>query len=410
MRGVVDYGLDPVVAIVDSERPGEAHKGIPIVGTVEEGLAFEPTTALVGVATQGGRFPPAWRALLAEAIRAGLDVENGLHEFIADDPELGRAGRASTASSSATCAARRPGSTCRPAPNLEVDAQTVLTVGSDCAIGKMTVSLELDRAARERGLAVRLRPDRPDRDRDRGVGNRGRRRRVGLPRGRRRAARRRGRGAGRTAPLGRRPGLAASTRCTRASRSGSSTGRRRTRTCCAIAPAPRRSRAPLATRSRRSTARPAARGDLAARAARPGRGGAVNTRGLDDEGGRGRRGRRGRTGCPRTIRSASARDAAGRRARAAPLTRTSVRSTVANRCSVVSSRLVLLGVVLSLGRALVPGWWTRPGLPREAVRHALVDSHGALRGRPARGRSGRSNGATGSWVQCSLRASGSFCP
>ena len=37
--------------------------------------------------------------------------------------------------------------------NLEVDAQIVLTVGSDCAIGKMTVSLELDRAARERGLA-----------------------------------------------------------------------------------------------------------------------------------------------------------------------------------------------------------------------------------------------------------------
>ncbi|HWH06532.1 MAG TPA: NAD-dependent epimerase/dehydratase family protein, partial [Gaiellaceae bacterium] len=37
--------------------------------------------------------------------------------------------------------------------NLEVPARIVLTVGSDCAIGKMTVSLELDRAARDRGLA-----------------------------------------------------------------------------------------------------------------------------------------------------------------------------------------------------------------------------------------------------------------
>ena len=36
--------------------------------------------------------------------------------------------------------------------NLEQEAAIVLTVGSDCAIGKMTVSLELDRAARERGL------------------------------------------------------------------------------------------------------------------------------------------------------------------------------------------------------------------------------------------------------------------
>jgi uncharacterized NAD-dependent epimerase/dehydratase family protein len=36
---------------------------------------------------------------------------------------------------------------------MDVPAQIVLTVGSDCAIGKMTVSLELDRAARARGLA-----------------------------------------------------------------------------------------------------------------------------------------------------------------------------------------------------------------------------------------------------------------
>jgi uncharacterized NAD-dependent epimerase/dehydratase family protein len=46
-----------------------------------------------------------------------------------------------------------PGLDCATGANLDVDAGIVLTVGSDCAIGKMTVSLELDRAARERGLA-----------------------------------------------------------------------------------------------------------------------------------------------------------------------------------------------------------------------------------------------------------------
>jgi uncharacterized NAD-dependent epimerase/dehydratase family protein len=46
-----------------------------------------------------------------------------------------------------------PGLDCATGANLEVDARIVLTVGSDCAIGKMTVSLELDRVARERGLA-----------------------------------------------------------------------------------------------------------------------------------------------------------------------------------------------------------------------------------------------------------------
>ena len=85
-RGVVDYGADPVVAILDSRRAGETHKGIPIVAAVDEALALEPTTALVGVATQGGRFPPAWRDLLRSCIAHGLDLENGLHEFVADDP------------------------------------------------------------------------------------------------------------------------------------------------------------------------------------------------------------------------------------------------------------------------------------------------------------------------------------
>ena len=91
MRGVVRYGADPVVAIVDSERAGESYEGIPIVGTVEEAATFGPTTALVGVATQGGRFPPAWRELLKSAIAAGLDLENGLHEYVDRRPGARRA-------------------------------------------------------------------------------------------------------------------------------------------------------------------------------------------------------------------------------------------------------------------------------------------------------------------------------
>src|SRR5947208_11786358 len=87
-RGVIRYAPDPAVVVVDSTRPGETLDGVPVVATVAEALGYEPTTALVGVATQGGRFPPAWRELLKACIEAGLDVENGLHEFLADDPEL----------------------------------------------------------------------------------------------------------------------------------------------------------------------------------------------------------------------------------------------------------------------------------------------------------------------------------
>ncbi len=77
MRGIIRYGPDPVVAVLDSARAGEAHDGIPVVGTVEDALRFAPTVAVVGVATQGGRFPPAWRELLKSAIANGLDVESG---------------------------------------------------------------------------------------------------------------------------------------------------------------------------------------------------------------------------------------------------------------------------------------------------------------------------------------------
>ena len=152
MRGIVRYGPDPVVAILDSKRPGETHEGIPIVGTVEAALPYEPTVAVVGVATQGGRFPPAWRDLLKQCISAGLDVESGLHEFVSDDPELAALAREHGVELRDL---RKPpeGLSVPSGANLEVDATIVLTVGSDCAIGKKTVAVELDREARGRGLA-----------------------------------------------------------------------------------------------------------------------------------------------------------------------------------------------------------------------------------------------------------------
>ena len=151
MFGVIRYGPNPVVAVVDSERAGETVEGVPVVASVEDGLAYEPDTALVGVAVAGGRLPPEWRALLEGALEAGLDVESGMHEFLGDDPEL-------------VALARKHGAELRDyrrvpeglsvptGENLTHDASVVLTVGSDCAIGKKTVALELDRAARARGL------------------------------------------------------------------------------------------------------------------------------------------------------------------------------------------------------------------------------------------------------------------
>jgi uncharacterized NAD-dependent epimerase/dehydratase family protein len=108
--------------------------------------------AVVGVATQGGRFPPAWRELLKSCITGGLDVESGLHEFISEDPELSELARRHGVELR-DLRKPPPGLNVPTGANLEVDAKIVLTVGSDCAIGKKTVAVELDLEARRRGLA-----------------------------------------------------------------------------------------------------------------------------------------------------------------------------------------------------------------------------------------------------------------
>jgi len=151
MRGIVRYRRDEVVAILDSKRAGAEYDAVPIVGSVTDALAYEPDTALVGVAVAGGRLGPEWRALLRDAISAGLDVEAGMHEFLADDPDLSPLAHERGVELRDI---RRPpdGLSVPTGANLELGAAVVLTVGSDCAVGKKTMALELDREARSRGI------------------------------------------------------------------------------------------------------------------------------------------------------------------------------------------------------------------------------------------------------------------
>ena len=152
MRGIIRYGPDPVVAILDSPRAGEDHDGIPVVG---DGRGRAPVRADGRDRGRGDarRSVPARvaRAPGASASPRGLDVESGLHEFLADDPELAELARSHGVSLRDL---RRPPrvSSVPTGANLEVDSTIVLTVGSDCAIGKKTVAVELDLEARGAGL------------------------------------------------------------------------------------------------------------------------------------------------------------------------------------------------------------------------------------------------------------------
>jgi uncharacterized NAD-dependent epimerase/dehydratase family protein len=151
LRGVMRYRRESVVAILDTKRAGQTDDGVPIVGSVNEALCFNPNTALVGVVTQGGHFPGDWQELLKSCVAKGLDLENGLHVRLHDIPGLPElAGKHGVELRDL----REPPTDLSTATgeNLEVDATIVLTVGSDCAIGKMTATCELDLEARHRGL------------------------------------------------------------------------------------------------------------------------------------------------------------------------------------------------------------------------------------------------------------------
>ncbi|MFN2431649.1 MAG: DUF1611 domain-containing protein [Gemmatimonadota bacterium] len=161
---VVRYRGDEVVAVLDSVTAGRdvaevigVGRGIPVVGTLEEGLLLEPDTLLVGVAPRGGRLPDAWRALLRKALERGLEVVSGLHTLLGDDPELAAAARAG---GGAIWDVRRvpddlPVASGRAA---QVEALVVLTVGSDCNVGKMTAAMELVHAARRAGRRAAFAP------------------------------------------------------------------------------------------------------------------------------------------------------------------------------------------------------------------------------------------------------------
>jgi uncharacterized NAD-dependent epimerase/dehydratase family protein len=158
--GVIRYGKDPVVAVIDSTRAGQDvaqaldapfGAGIPVVRDIHEALSYQPDTLLIGIAPMGGALPESWRWQLLAAIEAGLDLISGLHFFLSDDEEL----RSAAIKRGVTIwDVRRPPDRRRVAQFLphRPGSHTILMVGSDCATGKKSTALELDEEARRRGL------------------------------------------------------------------------------------------------------------------------------------------------------------------------------------------------------------------------------------------------------------------
>lgn len=158
--GIIRYSKDKVVAVIDSTNAGKdvaqalgipLGEGIPMVKDIHEALEYQPDTFMIGIAPAGGALPASWRWQLLTAIEHKLSVISGLHTFLADDEEFRAAAekhgveiwdvrRPAAQTRVAQLTPHRPGS------------NTILMVGSDCSAGKMTVALELERVAEQRGL------------------------------------------------------------------------------------------------------------------------------------------------------------------------------------------------------------------------------------------------------------------
>lgn len=157
-----------ILSVIDSQKAGldagavlgDEPNGIPICRDLAAALAHAggvPDTFIFGMAPASGRFSTHERGLVLEAMAFGMNIVNGLHEFLNDDPEMAAA---SAASNVRILDIRRP----RAKKDLrlfsgriaEVTCPRIAVLGTDCAIGKRTTATILTRALNDRGVRAVL--------------------------------------------------------------------------------------------------------------------------------------------------------------------------------------------------------------------------------------------------------------
>lgn len=130
-----------------------ADLGLPDM-TIEEAAEKGCKTLVVGVANRGGVIPASWRASLVKAIENGMDVASGLHNRVAAIPEVAEAAKAHGRS---LFDVRHPTQDFDVAKGTKRKGKRLLTVGTDCSVGKMFTSLAVEREMLSRGMKASFR-------------------------------------------------------------------------------------------------------------------------------------------------------------------------------------------------------------------------------------------------------------
>lgn len=152
--GLLRYCPQECLAVLDPDQAGRTAQELlevggqtPIVARLEEVPGAD--TLVLGIAPPGGKIPAPWRAVILQAIDRGMNILSGLHDFISDDAELAAA--ASTRGVQITDVRKNNFKQIAKRQGINHTCCRLHTVGHDCSVGKMVVSLELERGLKARG-------------------------------------------------------------------------------------------------------------------------------------------------------------------------------------------------------------------------------------------------------------------
>lgn len=148
------YRRSDIVAILDAEHAGQTAESLfgigdstPVVGSLD---GLEVDAIFLGTAVAGGKLPSTWRSILLAALAEGIDIVSGNHEFLTDDQQFKDV---AAANGCRLIDVRRNHENATSTGELFRDeCLRIHTVGQDCSLGKMVVSLEVQRELSGRGL------------------------------------------------------------------------------------------------------------------------------------------------------------------------------------------------------------------------------------------------------------------
>jgi len=144
----------PEACIGQLRLPGcKADLGLPDMN-IEAAAKAGAKTVIVGVANRGGVVAESWIPLLTRALERGLDLAAGLHQRLAAVPALKAAAERH---GRAIHDVRHPTREFEVANGKTRPGKRLLTVGTDCSIGKMFAALALERELRRRGMKADFR-------------------------------------------------------------------------------------------------------------------------------------------------------------------------------------------------------------------------------------------------------------